>query len=89
VLLNDHLAEVDADAELVRFCGEAPAFRSAMPRCIPTAQRTASTTPANSVRKPSPVFLTLRPRVHGDFGNFAVVGLRGRIFGPPGRALAN
>jgi hypothetical protein len=38
------------------------ALRSAMPRWISTAQRTASMTLANSTRIPSPVVLTTRPR---------------------------
>jgi hypothetical protein len=33
-----------------------------------TAQRTASTTLANSAKKPSPVFLTIRPRCSAIFG---------------------
>ena len=33
-----------------------------MPRCISTAQRTASTALANSTSMPSPVVLTMRPR---------------------------
>jgi hypothetical protein len=35
--------------------------RSAMPACSSTAQRTASTTLANSTRAPSPMSLTMRP----------------------------
>src|ERR1035437_9370003 len=37
-------------------------LRSAMPRWISTAQRTASTTLTNSTSIPSPVVLTIRPR---------------------------
>jgi hypothetical protein len=44
------------------FSGEVPALRSAIPRCISTSQWTASTTLANSAKKPSPVFFTTRPR---------------------------
>jgi hypothetical protein len=36
----------------IRFSGEVPALRSPIPRCISTAHRTASTTLANSARKP-------------------------------------
>ena len=35
--------------------------RSIIPRCTSAAQRTASTTLANSASMPSPVFLTMRP----------------------------
>ena len=43
-----------------RSCGGGvPSLRSAMPRW--TSHRTASTTLANSARKPSPVFFTMRP----------------------------
>ena len=44
------------------------ALRSAMPRWISTAQRTASTTLTNSTSIPSPVVLTMRPAVLGDLG---------------------
>jgi hypothetical protein len=37
------------------------ALRSAIPCCTSTAQRTASTTLANSISSPSPVVLTMRP----------------------------
>ncbi len=39
-----------------------PALRSTMPFCTSIAQRTASTTLRNSMRLPSPVRLTTRPR---------------------------
>ena len=39
-----------------------PVFRSSISRCTSTAQRTASTTLANSTSMPSPVVLTMRPR---------------------------
>jgi len=45
----------------IRFSDGLPSLRSAMPRCTSTAQRTASTTLANSARNPSPVFLTVHP----------------------------
>jgi dTDP-4-dehydrorhamnose 3,5-epimerase len=41
----------------------------AMPRCISTGQRTASSTLGNSPRKPSPVFFTIRPRCSLIFGS--------------------
>src|SRR5947208_1821441 len=46
----------------IRRSGGMPALRSAIARCISTAQCAASTTLANSTRKPSPVVLTMRPR---------------------------
>jgi hypothetical protein len=54
---------------LIRFSGGVSAFRLAIPRCISTAHFTASTTLWNSARKPSPVFLTTRPRCSAIFGS--------------------
>ena len=45
------------------------ALRSAISRCTSTAQRTASTTLANSTSSPSPVVLTMRPRCSLIFGS--------------------
>jgi hypothetical protein len=42
--------------------------RSSIPCCTSTAQRTASTTLANSANKPSPVFFTTRPLCSAIFG---------------------
>jgi hypothetical protein len=55
VAFDYHVAEIDPDAEpnapLFRHLGS----RSAIPRWISAAQRTASTTLGNSAKKPSPV----------------------------------
>ena len=53
VAVDDHVAEIDADAELdaLALC-RMPALRSAMPCWTSTAQRTASTTLANSDQQP-------------------------------------
>jgi hypothetical protein len=69
VLFNDNVAQVDANAE-----SDPPLFghfgsRSIIPRWISAAQRTASTTLANSARKPSPVFFTIRPLCSLIFGS--------------------
>ena len=61
VALLDHIAQMDADAELDAALGWSPALRSTMPFCTSTAQRTASATLLNSMRTPSPVRLTTRP----------------------------
>ena len=53
-----------------------PALRSAIPRCTSTAQRTASTTLANSTSKPSPVVLTIRPRCSAIFGSISSPQMR-------------
>ena len=45
-----------------RLSSPTSALRPAMPACTSTAQRTASTTLANSASNPSPVVLTIRPR---------------------------
>jgi hypothetical protein len=45
------------------------ALRSAIARCTSTAQRTASTTLANSTKAPSPVVLTRRPQCSLTFGS--------------------
>src|SRR5215472_9046784 len=52
----------------IRCSGGVPLLRSAIARCTSTAQRTASTTLANSAKKPSPVFFTIRPRYSPIFG---------------------
>jgi hypothetical protein len=44
-------------------------LRSAIARCHSTAQRTASTTLANSTNSPSPVVLTRRPQCSAIFGS--------------------
>jgi hypothetical protein len=46
----------------MRLSSGVSALRSAIPRWISTAQRTASTTLGNSASKPSPVFFTVWPR---------------------------
>jgi hypothetical protein len=69
VFLNDHVAEVDADAEPDLLLLGTSGSRSAMPRWISTAQRTASTTLTNSADRPSPVFFTVRPRCWLIFGS--------------------
>ena len=61
VALDDDVADVDADAELDPLVLRYRRCRSAMPRWISTAQRTASTALANSTSNPSPVVLTMRP----------------------------
>ena len=70
-VLDDDVAQVDADAELDAPVLGTPAFRSAIPRCTSTAQRTASTTLANSTSSPSPVVLTMRPRCSAIFGSLS------------------
>jgi hypothetical protein len=59
VLVDDDVAEIDADAELD---AGTLSLRNAISRCSSTAQRTASTTLANSTKSPSPVVLTMRSR---------------------------
>ena len=61
VVLDDDVAEIDADAEF-----DAPVLGDVvvavgMPRWISTAHSTALTTLANSTSMPSPVSLTMRP----------------------------
>jgi hypothetical protein len=53
---------------LIRRSSDISGSRSAIPRWISAAQRTASTTLANSAKKPSPVFFTIRPRCSAIFG---------------------
>ena len=69
VVVDDDVADVDADAEFdpIR-CGTS-ALRSAMPRWTSIAQRTASTALANSTSMPSPVVLTMRPRCAAMVGS--------------------
>ena len=53
---------------LIRRSSGISGSRSSIPRCTSTALRTASTTLANSAKKPSPVFFTIRPRYSAIFG---------------------
>jgi hypothetical protein len=55
--------------KVMRLSSDVPALRSPIPRWISTAHQTASTTLANSARKPSPVVLTMRPRCSVIFGS--------------------
>ena len=60
-VLDDDVAEIDADAELDAPILGTPALRPAIPCWISTAQATAFTTLVNSTSMPSPVSLTMRP----------------------------
>src|SRR3984893_7966695 len=53
----------------MRLSAPTPAFRSGIACCTATAQRTASTTLANSTSMPSPVVLTTRPWCSAIFGS--------------------
>ena len=55
----------------MRLSGGNAALRSAIAACTSTAQRTASTTLANSTSRPSPVVLTMRPRCSAIFGSIS------------------
>jgi len=55
----------------MRRSGGTSVFRSAIARCTSTAQRTASTTLANSINRPSPVVLTMRPRCSLTLGSLS------------------
>ena len=60
--IDDHVAEVDPDAELYTFLLRTSALRLCMPCWTSIAQPSASTTLGNSTRIPSPVVFTTRPR---------------------------
>ena len=62
VVIDDDIADVNADPELDPYILGHDTFWSAMPRWTSTAPRTASTALANSTNMPSPVVLTIRPR---------------------------
>src|SRR5271165_1563104 len=70
-----------------------PSLRNAMPRCSSTAQRTASTTLANSAKSPSPVVLTMRPRcspiLRSDTSRRSAVKCRVRALPRPPPSAAN
>src|SRR6516165_4042063 len=53
----------------IRFSAATLVFRSGIACCTATAQRTASTTRANSTSMPSPVVLTMRPLCSAIFGS--------------------
>ena len=62
VAFDDHVAKIDADAELDPAVGRQLSLRPAMPRWIAAEQATALTTLGNSTSMPSPISLTIRPR---------------------------
>src|SRR5215471_11825766 len=64
ITVDNDIAKIDADAK-------SGAFRLFIPRCTSTAQRRASTTLGNSIRIPSPVVLTTRPRCSAMFGSIS------------------
>ena len=69
-VLDDDVAEIDADAKFdAPLCRGRRRCARAIPRCTSTAQRTASTTLANSTSSPSPVVLTMRPRCSAILGS--------------------
>ena len=55
--LDQHVAEIDADAKTMRFSGGTPALRSTISLLNPIAHSTAATTERNSRGWPSPVRL--------------------------------
>jgi hypothetical protein len=65
-VLDDDVADVDADTELDAMVGGNGALPLAIAACTSAAQRNASTTLANSTSKPSPVVLTMRPPAPGN-----------------------
>src|SRR6201997_865901 len=69
VALDDHIAEIDADAQIDALSAPTPVSRSGIACCTATAQRTASTTLANSTSIPSPVVLTMRPLCSAILGS--------------------
>jgi hypothetical protein len=68
VASHDDIARIDADAEFDAPGMDTPRFHSDMPVCTSTAQRSESTTLANSTRNRSPVVLTMRPRALRSLG---------------------
>ena len=61
VALDQDVAEVDPDPEQHTPVLRDTSLRSAIAACTATAHSTASTTEGNSINKPSPVVLTIRP----------------------------
>ena len=77
MFLDDHVAQVDPDAEPMRRSSRTSGSRSIIPRWISTAQRTAATTLENSASKPSLVFFTVRPLCSLIFGSTSSRKCRG------------
>jgi hypothetical protein len=71
VALDDHIAEIDADAQLDAVVRPDAVFRSGIACCTSTAQRTASTTLANSTSRPSPGAVPAPPTAGGLLGRCA------------------
>ena len=69
VPVDDDVAEIDADAKLDPRSTGTLGIALGHRRCTSTAQRTASTTLANSTNSPSPVVLTMRPRCSAIIGS--------------------
>ena len=74
VAVDDDVAEVDPDPEPDP--SGMPASPSIIARCTSAAQRTASTTLANSTSIPSPVVLTMRPECSPIFGPTSPAAMR-------------
>jgi hypothetical protein len=60
-ILDNDVADVYADPERDPLFLWVPALWSTNARCTASAQKTASTTLGNSIIRPSPVVLTVRP----------------------------
>ena len=60
-ILDDDVAHIDADTQIDALVCWQRALRSATAAWILAAQCKASTTLANSTKRPSPVVLTMRP----------------------------
>ena len=72
VVLDDDIAEIDADAQFDAIVRRRSAHCARPSRCCTAiAQRNASTTLANSTSNPSPVVLTMRPRCSAIFGSIS------------------
>jgi hypothetical protein len=69
--LHHHVAEVNADAELDPFLRYEIAVADRHAALHLEGERTASTTLANSFRMPSPVVLTMRPRLRWIAGSIS------------------
>ena len=65
----DAVAEIDPMRHRMRRSSGTSGSRSSIPRCTSAAQRTASTTLANSASSPSPVVSTMRPGCSAIFGS--------------------
>ena len=68
---HGRIVKTTGDGLLVEFASVVDALRSTIARCTASAHETASTTLGNSIKRPSPVVLTIRPWCSATIGSIS------------------